>query len=113
MTQISLKRWNTWTFRFILKDENGTAIDLNGYKIFLTIKDVFDAVALDTGADYSTSVTVASSVLYHDFTVPHTSTAILPWLYHYWYRWIVPVTLKQYTSDSTFTVEETTTNRLT
>jgi hypothetical protein len=86
---LKFARKTTWNFTF-KKRASATAAfdDLNGYKIFFTIKPKLDTEPTDKAAVYKDSVTVATSITYHTFTVLPTNTDLDPGQYYYGFRFV-------------------------
>lgn len=110
---IQKKRWTTWPFTFKIRDVlTWEFIDLNGYRIFFTIKRRFDTDATDAEAIYEDDVTIATSITYHTFVVPATDTDVDPGVCIYWFRYITPTGV-ELSVDNQFEVVQTVTNRRT
>lgn len=110
---LTLARGTTWNFTF-KKRASATASldDLNGYKIWFTIKNQKDAVALDTWALYTADYTVASSMTSYTFVVPVSSSDdFSAGTYVYGFRYKHIATGVELTADGAFQVVNTTTNR--
>jgi len=110
---LTLARWTTWNFTF-KKRASATASldDLNGYKIWFTIKNQKDAVALDTGALYTADYTVATSMTSYTFTVPTTTTDdFTAGTYVYGFRYKNIASGVELPADGSFQVVNTVTNR--
>lgn len=110
---IKLKRWTTWKFSAVLK-EDGVALDLSGYTILFTIKHFTDTDATDGQAVYEDDVVIATGtpVLKQTFTITPGDSDIAPWLYMQGFRYITPDDV-EHVSDVEFEVLATTTNKRT
>lgn len=107
---LKLNRGNTWNFTF-KKRANSTAPydNLNGLTILFTIKKKKDTNNTDTGAVYTATQVISTSVTSYTFTLPPASTKLEKGMYVYGFRWKVGGVEK--TADSDFECVLTTTNR--
>ena len=73
---VNLLTNDTWDFRMSLKDTTGALVDLNGYKLFFTIKRTPDDIETDGTNINKQDFTISTSVLYKDIQVAKEDTDI-------------------------------------
>lgn len=89
----------------------GVLQDLNGYKIYLTIKRILDTDVTDATAAITGYAAIATSVTEKSFPITPTQSRIEPGMYVQSFRFVTPSAAAEYTSDIEFEVLPTGTNR--